>query len=89
MTNLNALMHTGCRPAGFVLLITFLTASSCPAQTVLTIGGEVAKPLTLQATDLKAMPHVEVTIKERDGKAHRYAGIPLFGTAQTGGCYAG
>ncbi|GAB3318503.1 hypothetical protein GCM10027299_10070 [Larkinella ripae] len=43
----------------------------------LSISGEVTKPLALQAADLKAMPHVEVTGKDRDGKEHRYAGIPL------------
>ena len=47
------------------------------AQTVLTISGEVTKPLNLQAADLKAMPHSEVTDKDRDGTTHTYAGIPL------------
>ncbi len=62
---------------------TFLIALFClltgrgQAQTVLTISGEVTKPLTLQAADLKAMPHIEVTAKDRDGKEHTYSGIPL------------
>ena len=46
-------------------------------QTVLTISGEVTKPLTLQAADLKAMPHTDVTGTDHDGKEHRYSGVPL------------
>jgi len=61
------------------LLLLFLASLriGAQAQTVLTISGEVTKPLTLQASDLKAMPHTEVTGKDRDGKEHRYSGIPL------------
>jgi DMSO/TMAO reductase YedYZ molybdopterin-dependent catalytic subunit len=44
---------------------------------VLIISGDVAKPLTFQTSDLKALPHVEVTTQDRDGKEHRYSGIPL------------
>ncbi|UFH53438.1 molybdopterin-dependent oxidoreductase [Spirosoma sp. KNUC1025] len=47
------------------------------AQTLLTVSGEVTKPLTLQATDLKAMPHADVTAKDHDEKEHRYSGVPL------------
>lgn len=46
-------------------------------QTVLTISGEVAKPLTLQASDLAALPRTEVTGADHDGKEHRYSGISL------------
>lgn len=58
------------------------------AQT-LTISGEVTKPLTLQAADLKAMPHVEVTGKDRDGKEHRYSGIPLVDLLRQAGASVG
>lgn len=59
-------------------LLFFLTiALNSYAQTVLTISGEVTKPLNLQASDLKAMPHAEVTGIDRDNKEHRYSGIPL------------
>ena len=47
-------------------------------QTVLTISGEVTKPLTFQAADLKAMPHTDVTATDRDGKEHLYSGVSLF-----------
>ncbi|MGA0556352.1 molybdopterin-dependent oxidoreductase [Larkinella sp. VNQ87] len=43
----------------------------------LTISGEVTKPLVIQSAELKAMPHTEVTGQDRDGKEHRYSGVPL------------
>ncbi|WP_332367658.1 hypothetical protein [Spirosoma telluris] len=60
-----------------LLIMACLTISKGLAQTVLTISGEVTKPLTLQAPDLKAMAHVEVIGNDRDGKEHNYSGIPL------------
>ncbi len=47
------------------------------AQTALTIFGDVTKATTLQETELKAMPHTEVTAKDQDGKEHRYTGVAL------------
>ena len=63
--------------AVFLLISGWLMSISLRAQTVLTISGEVTKPLTLQAADLQAMPHTEVTGNDRDGKEHKYSGIPL------------
>lgn len=59
-----------------VLLFSALTLNGF-GQMVLTISGEVTKPLTLQAADLKAMPHTDVTGADHDGKEHRYSGVPL------------
>lgn len=59
------------------------------AQTVLTISGEVTKPLALQATDLTAMPHREVIANDRDGKEHQYAGIPLVDLLKQAGVTLG
>lgn len=70
------------------LAINALTVRSY-GQTVLTISGEVTKPLTLQATDLKAMPHTEVTAKERDGKEHHYSGVPLVDLLKQAGATLG
>jgi DMSO/TMAO reductase YedYZ molybdopterin-dependent catalytic subunit len=56
----------------------FLVLSITGYAQTLTIAGEVTKPLTLQGADLKAMPHTEVTVKERDGKDHRYSGVSLI-----------
>ncbi len=60
-----------------LVLVFFAATQHSQAQTVLTVSGEVTKPLILQAADLTAMPHVEVTALERDGKEHRYSGILL------------
>ncbi|GAB3973452.1 hypothetical protein GCM10028806_27320 [Spirosoma terrae] len=54
-----------------------LVSVSSSAQTVLTVSGEVTKPLTLQAAELKAMPHSQVVGKDRDGKERTYSGVPL------------
>lgn len=58
-------------------IATLLLTTASIAQTV-TISGEVTKPLTLQSADLKALPHIEMTVADRDGKEHRYAGVPLI-----------
>lgn len=60
-----------------IILLACLFSKIGYAQTVLTISGEVTKPLTLQAADFKAIPHVEVVAKDKDGKNHTYAGVPL------------
>lgn len=57
------------------LLLVTLTAS---AQTVLKVSGEVATPLSLQAADLAALPHVQIQAADRDGKTHTYDGVPVF-----------
>ncbi|WP_338869964.1 molybdopterin-binding protein [Spirosoma sp. SC4-14] len=74
-----------------LLLILFLAGFSVhlQAQTAITISGEVTNPLTLQASDLKAMPHTEVTGKDRDGKEHRYSGIPLAALLKQAGATLG
>lgn len=58
-------------------------------QTVLTISGEITKPLTLQVADLKAMPHSDVTATDRDGKEHRYSGVPLVDLLKQAGTTLG
>ena len=60
-----------------VILLTCLFSRIVYGQTVLTISGEVTKPFSLQAADLKAMPHAEVVAKDKDGKNHTYTGVPL------------
>ncbi|GAB3762660.1 molybdopterin-dependent oxidoreductase [Spirosoma pomorum] len=72
----------------FVLLSILLLTASCYAQTI-TISGEVTKPLTLQVVDLKAIPHTNVTAKDRDGKEHTYAGIPLVDLLRQAGTSVG
>lgn len=72
----------------FLILALALVTLSSQAQTI-TISGEVTKPLTLQAADLKAMPHTSVTAKDRDGKEHTYSGIPLADLLKQAGATIG
>ncbi|AUD04076.1 molybdopterin-dependent oxidoreductase [Spirosoma pollinicola] len=71
------------------LFVFGLTGLSSQAQTVLTISGEVTKPLTLQGSDLKAMAHSQVSAKDRDGKEHQYTGIPLVDLLKQAGATLG
>ncbi|GAB3251896.1 hypothetical protein GCM10027347_10610 [Larkinella harenae] len=72
--------------AVLVFTVSLVTGSSY-AQ--VTVSGEVAKPLTLQAADLKALPHVEVMGKDRDGKEHRYSGVALADLLKRAGATLG
>lgn len=71
----------------FIAVALLLTTASV-AQT-LTISGDVTKPLTLQPADLKALPHIEITAVDRDGKEHRYAGVPLITVLNQAGVSTG
>ena len=77
MNNLKSKRNSVGRASGILTLLYLLLAMSSQAQTVLTISGEVTKPLTLQRADLDAIPHIDVTAKDHDGKEHRYSGVPL------------
>nr|WP_293840154.1 molybdopterin-dependent oxidoreductase [uncultured Arsenicibacter sp.] len=87
MRNINAQL------AGYwqasVVIVFLLTGLTSQAQTVLTVSGEVTKPLTLQAADLTAMAHTQVTGKDRDGKEHQYAGILLVDLLKQAGATVG
>ncbi|RRA97715.1 molybdopterin-dependent oxidoreductase [Larkinella rosea] len=87
MTRFNLLF----RPAPWALFV--LIGAFCLAAGTgfgqITISGEVTKPLTLQAADLKALPHTEVTGKDRDGKEHKYAGVPLADLLKLAGATMG
>ncbi|QHV96781.1 molybdopterin-dependent oxidoreductase [Spirosoma endbachense] len=88
--NQNTVLPNCIRYASAVLcLFFFLLVTRANAQTVLTISGEVTKPLTLQVADLKAMPHTSVTGKDRDGKEHQYSGIPLVDLLKLAGATLG
>lgn len=72
-----------------IFCITLLGVSNATYAQTLTVSGEVTTPLTLQAADLSAMPHVDLTAKERDGKEHRYRGIPLIELLRKAGATTG
>lgn len=73
----------------FPALVLLVLTGNSYAQTVLTLSGEVAKPLTLQAADLKAMPRTGVTNTDRDGKEHRYSGVALIDLLKQAGATTG
>ncbi|MBD2755177.1 molybdopterin-dependent oxidoreductase [Spirosoma validum] len=77
MNNLKQCINSVSQIAAALTFCFILLALHSQAQTVLTISGEVTKPLTLQAADLKGMPHTDVTAKDHDEKEHRYSGVPL------------
>jgi len=51
--------------------------ASAPASSVLNVGGEVAHPLKLSATDLAKLPRQTVSAKEHDGKTATFEGVAL------------
>jgi DMSO/TMAO reductase YedYZ molybdopterin-dependent catalytic subunit len=57
-------------------LIVLLTTAFIHAQ-ILTVEGEVLKPLKLTTADLANMKTREVKAKDRDGKEHTYKGVLL------------
>jgi DMSO/TMAO reductase YedYZ molybdopterin-dependent catalytic subunit len=44
---------------------------------VLTVGGEVPRPLKLSVADLAKLPRQTVTAKDHDGKMASFEGVPL------------
>lgn len=63
-----------------LLLGAALSAPLAHAQTTpapLTVTGAVARPLSWSATEVARQPHVTVTAKDKQGKTHQYAGVPL------------
>ncbi len=50
---------------------------SVPATQVLTVGGEVARPLKLGAADLAKLPRLTVSAKDHDGKPATFEGVAL------------
>ena len=56
----------------------FLNLRATSQNVVVTVGGEVEKPLQLDAETIKKMNHVSVTaVSHSDHKEHSYSGIPL------------
>lgn len=61
-----------------VCAISVFAQQTAPASDfVLTVGGEVEKPLKLSLSDLLKFPRRSVQAKDHDGKEHRYEGIEL------------
>ena len=68
-----------CDIAAALLLVMLGTATAEPTTMPagLTIGGDVATPLTLSIGDLAAMPHQTLHVKDHDGSDATYDGVPL------------
>jgi DMSO/TMAO reductase YedYZ molybdopterin-dependent catalytic subunit len=58
-------------------------------QAVIKVEGEVTHPLQLSPADLAGMRRVEVRSTDRDGKEHRYSGIPVSDILQQAGVTMG
>ncbi len=66
-----------------LLALFALSAGVAPAQSpqsppaVLAVAGDVSSPLQLKADDLAKMPRETVSVREEDGTAVQYEGVPL------------
>jgi len=70
------------------LLITLFSAATAFSQTI-SVEGEVIHPLKLSAADIGKMPKKEITAADRDGKPHRYSGVPVTAILQQAGVTLG
>jgi DMSO/TMAO reductase YedYZ molybdopterin-dependent catalytic subunit len=61
----------------FVIIFSFCSLLSAQTGFKLKISGEVAQPLELSLSDLSKMPRKEVVMKDKEGKLHFYAGVPI------------
>ena len=67
-------MHTSSFCFAFICPLALLAQSD---NTNLIITNENNKAVTLSSTDIKALPHISLTIKGHDGQMHNYTGVPL------------
>lgn len=70
------------------LLITAFTAATAFGQTI-SVEGEVTTPLKLSVADISKMKKTEVQAADRDGKTHRYSGVPVTAILQEAGVTLG
>jgi hypothetical protein len=72
-----------------VALSAFAQEATTPAPTTLTIGGDVATPLTLKAEDLAKMPRQTIVLTKADGSKTEYEGVPLVEILKRAGAPVG
>ena len=73
-----------------IIFTIFLNLRATSQNAVVTVGGEVEKPLQLNAETIKKMNHVTVTgVSHADHKEHMYSGIPLFDIIKESGAIPG
>ena len=73
----------------YLLVFVVFCVSRAYAQPVIRVSGEVTKPLQLQASDLAKMTRTTATLKDKDGKDHSYAGVPVTEILQMAGVTVG
>ncbi|MBB4802620.1 DMSO/TMAO reductase YedYZ molybdopterin-dependent catalytic subunit [Flavobacterium nitrogenifigens] len=62
----------------FVGISNDLLAQNSSKEPVVKVEGEVLKTLSLSLSDLAKMPHVQATMKNREGKLQEYSGVPII-----------
>jgi hypothetical protein len=72
-----------------VLAALVATLAAAPAATSLTVGGAFVRGETLGASDLAALPHVQVAVTEHDGTTGHYAGVTLATILRAAGAPVG
>lgn len=73
-----------------IVFTMFLNLRAISQNAVITVGGEVEKPLQLDARTIKKMNHVTVKgISHADHKEHTYRGIPLSEIIRKSGAIPG
>ena len=60
-----------------LVLCAALVAAQSPPELKIVVTGDVPTPLTLNASDLAAMPHERVELNEEDAGIVMYEGVPL------------
>ncbi|MBO9733176.1 MAG: molybdopterin-dependent oxidoreductase [Chitinophaga sp.] len=71
-----------------LLAVALLLSALVRAQSI-SVEGEVNTPLKLSSSDIAAMQQITVTATDKDGKAHRYTGVPLYHILQQAGVTLG
>lgn len=75
-----------------VVLLSVVYCADAYSQTVngmLVVEGEVLKPLSLSLADLTKLKAAELTAKDKDGKDHKYKGVPLVYVLDAAGATLG
>ena len=73
-----------------IIFTIFLNLPANSQNAIVIVGGEVEKPLQLDAGTIKKMNHVKVTsISHSDHKTHIYSGIPLSDIIRESGAIPG
>lgn len=76
-------------PLLFVFGCCSISKSQSKNEPGLKIAGELSRPFSITAADLKKMPRITVTRSDRDNKTHQYTGVLLSQLLVQGGATMG